>query len=38
MKRLWKQGRGQKAQKQMRERKQFEDRAQGLLRISRTKF
>ena len=31
MKKLWKQGRGQKARKQMREWKQAEDRAQGLL-------
>ena len=31
MKKLWKQGRGQKARKQMREWKQVEDRAQSLL-------
>ena len=31
MEKIWKQVRGQKAQKQMRERKQAEDRAQGLL-------
>ena len=30
MKKLWKQGRGQKAQKQMREWKQVEDGTQGL--------
>ena len=31
VKKLWKQGRGQKAQKQMREWKQVEDAVQGLL-------
>ena len=38
MKQLWKQGRGQKARKPMREWKQVKDRAGGLLRMSRTKF